>query len=164
MTAPMTTGSKAKFVYVTYIHSTPEKVFSALTDPAVTKNYWGNHRNKSDWKPGSKWSHEDHDDATKLDIVGTVVENTPPRRLVVTWASPADEGQAAKTSRVTYDVEPFMEMVKLTVTHDELEPDSDMAKGIAAGWPMVLSSLKTLLESGAPMEMTKKRMTRPPAA
>jgi uncharacterized protein YndB with AHSA1/START domain len=156
--------SKPKFVYVTYIQSTPEQVFNALTDPEMTRDYWVRHRNASDWKVGSRWEHQDYDTASIVDIAGEVVERTPPTKLVITWAFPGDVGNAAKTSRVTFLVEPSMGAVRLTVTHDELEPDSEMAKGVAAGWPMVLSSLKTLLESGAPMEMTKKRMTRPPAA
>ena len=154
--------SKPKFVYVTYIQSTPEQVFNALTDPEMTRDYWVRHRNASDWKVGSKWEHQDYDNASTVDIAGEVVERTPPTKLVITWAAPADIGNAAKTSRVTFLVEPSMGAVRLTVTHDELEPDSEMAKGVAAGWPMVLSSMKTLLESGAPMEMTKKRMTPPP--
>src|SRR5262245_39447278 len=156
--------SKPKFVYVTYIQSTPEQVFNALTDPELTKLYWVRHRNASDWNAGSTWQHQDYDDASVVDIAGEVVERTPPSRLVITWAFPGDLGNAAKTSRVTFDVAPAMGAARLTVTHDELEPDSEMAKGVAAGWPMVLSSLKTLLESGAPLEMTKQRMTRPPAA
>ena len=98
---------------------------------------------------GSKWEHRDFDDPKLVDLVGRVLESTPPRRLVVTWAFPADEGDSAKTSRVTYDIEPFAEgVVRLTVTHDELEPDSEMLKGITAGWPVVVSMLKTLLETG----------------
>jgi hypothetical protein len=105
--------SKPKFVYVTYISSTPEKVFNALTDPDMTKQYWVRHRN-------------------------------------------------AKTSRVTFNVEPWMNVVRLTVTHDELEPDSPMLQGVSSGWPLILSSLKTLLESGLPLAGTSTRMTEPP--
>jgi len=140
---------KPKFVYVSYIQSTPEKVWNALIDPEITRKYWGNRHNASDWKAGSKWEHRDFDDPKLVDLVGRVLESTPPRRLVVTWAFPADEGDSAKTSRVTYDIEPFAEgVVRLTVTHDELEPDSEMLKGITAGWPVVVSMLKTLLETG----------------
>lgn len=155
--------SKPTFVYVTYIRSTPKKVFNALTDPEMTKQYWVRHRNASDWKVGSTWQHQDYDDSSIVDIAGEVVERTPPTKLVVTWAFPADKGNPAKTSRVTFLVEPSMGVTRLTVTHDELEPDSPMLHGVSAGWPMVLSSLKTLLESGAPLPMTTKRMTAPPA-
>ena len=138
---------KPKFVYVSYINSTPERVWNALIDPEVTRQYWWNHRNASDWKVGSRWEHRDYDDPKRVDIVGQVVESTPPSRLVVTWALPADEGDQEKTSRVTYDIEPAKEgVVRLTVTHDEL--DSEMFDSVSFGWPGVVSALKTLLETG----------------
>jgi len=91
-----------------------------------------------------------------------VIESSPPKRLVLTWAFPQDAGDPQKTSRVIFDIEPYAGAVRLTVTHAELEPDSGMLLGISAGWPLVLSSLKSLLETGEPMPGTSKRMTRPP--
>jgi uncharacterized protein YndB with AHSA1/START domain len=79
---------KAKFVYVTYISTTPEKLWDALINPEMTRQYWGNHRNASDWQPGSPWQHEDHTDSELVDIVGKVIESDPPHRLVLSWASP----------------------------------------------------------------------------
>lgn len=158
----MSENRKPAFVYVTYIASTPEQVFNAITDPEMTKRYWGNRRNASDWKAGSTWKHQDYDDASLVDIVGTVVERTPPKRLVITWAFPADEGNAEKTSRVTFDVEPYNEMVRLTVTHDELEPDSPMLHGVSKGWPLVLASMKTLLETNRSLPGATVRTTKPP--
>ena len=152
--------SRPSFIYVTYINSTPEKVWQALTDPAFTRKYWVNHRNASDWKVGSEWRHEDYDDASLVDIVGHVVESAPPRHLVLTWASPKDAEIPDKVSRVTFDIETYG--VRLTVTHSELEPDSAMLSGISRGWPLVLSSLKTLLETGEPLPGTSKRKMRPP--
>ena len=143
--------SKPSFVYVTYIESTPEKVWQALTDSAFTRKYWVNHRNASDWKVGSPWRHEDYDDASLVDIVGQVVEISPPRHLVLTWAFPKDAKDPDKVSRVTFDIDTYGDGVRLTVTHSELEPDSPMLFGISRGWPLVLSGLKTLLETGAPM-------------
>jgi uncharacterized protein YndB with AHSA1/START domain len=140
--------SKPSFVYVTYIVTTPDKLFNALIDPEMTRRYWANHRNLSDWHVGSAWRHEDYDDANDVDIAGTVIENDPPRRLVVSWANPGDVGDPAKCSRVSFDLEPLEKSVRLTVTHDELEPDSQMLRGITCGWPAVLSSLKTLVETG----------------
>ncbi len=81
-----------------------------------------------------------------------VVENDRPRRLVVTWADPADAADPALHSRVTFEVETIDKMVRLTVTHDELPRDSDMAQKINRGWPRVLSSLKSLLETGKALD------------
>lgn len=151
--------SKTAYVYVTYIETTPEKVWNALIDPEMTKDYWGRHRNRSDWKPGSPWQHEDYDDSS-VSVCGTVIESDPPRRLVLTWASNHDALNPGAVSRVTFDIEPAFGAVRLTVTHDELEEGSAMFKGISAGWPAVLSSLKTLLETGQSMPMTRKCWSR----
>ena len=142
--------SKPSFVYVTYIASSPEKVWNALIDAKVTRKYW-QHENVSDWKPGSKWEHRECNKERTLKLVGKVIENSPPRRLVLTWAFPADEGRAEKHSRVTFEIEPIGDVVRLTVTHDRLEPGSEMLRGITDGWPKVLSSLKSLLETGRPL-------------
>ena len=97
-----------------------------------------------------------------VDIAGHVVESAPPRHLVLTWVSPKDAEIPDKVSRVTFDIETYGDGVRLTVTHSELEPDSAMLSGISRGWPLVLSSLKTLLETGEPMPGTSKRKMRPP--
>ena len=143
--------SKSKFVYVTYIASTPEKVWTALLDAKFTRQYW-DRENVSDWKPGSKWEHRRFDKARTVDLVGEVLESKPPRRLVLTWANASDAKNKAKHSRVTLEIEPIKEMVRLTVTHDELQAGSGMLEGISEGWPRVLSSLKSLLETGKPLE------------
>lgn len=140
--------SKSTFVYVTYIRSTPDKVFKALTDAEITRQYWG-HENISDWKPGSGWKHRDPKSGS-IRILGEVVESKPPERLVITWASPEN---ADKRSRVTFETETVADMVKLTVTHDDLEAGSEMDKGIRFGWPRVLSSLKSYLETGKPLDV-----------
>lgn len=141
---------KPTFVYVSYIKSTAEKVWRALTDGEISRRYWSNQRNVSDWKTGSPWRHEDYDNPANIDIVGTVIESDPPRRLVVTWAVPKEATDPAKQSRVTYDIAEDGGLVRLTVTHDELERGG-MEQGIREGWPHVLSSLKTLLETGEVM-------------
>ncbi len=143
---------KPQFVYVVYVSTTPEKLWNALIDPKMTAQYW-QHENVSDWRPGSKWEHRRADEARTLDLVGKVVECVPPRRLVLTWAFPADEGREEKHTRVTFDIEPVRGVVRLTVTHDRLEAGSNMLEGITAGWPKVLSSLKSLLELGRPLPM-----------
>jgi uncharacterized protein YndB with AHSA1/START domain len=135
------------FIYVTYISAAPGKVFKALTDPKMTKKYW-QHENVSDWKPGSRWEHRDTGKDRSLDLVGKVIEYAPPRRIVLSWASPEDEAREDKYSRVALDIEPYHGVTRLTVTHVGLKPGSEMLKGIMEGWPMVLSSLKSLMETG----------------
>lgn len=153
--------TKPDFVYVTYIATTPEKIWQALTDSEIIKVYWGRHRNASDWKPGSRWAHQDYDDPGTVDIVGKVIESVPPKRLVLTWSSPPDEHNPAKTSRVTFEIEPFKSTTRLTLIHDELEPGSEMLRGITFGWPIVLSSLKTLLETGRTFDYAMERWKGP---
>jgi len=149
-------NEKTRFVYVTYIRSTPEKVFEAITKPEIARTYWG-HENVSDWKPGSKWQHVRDNAERTVNIVGKVVEVSAPSRLVITWASPEQAANPAATSRVTFDVAPYADLVRLTVTHDELEADGAMAQGIQKGWPIVLSSLKSLLETGQGIDIFKAK-------
>lgn len=145
--------TKPSFVYVTYIATTPEKVWQAFVDTDVMEKYWMGSQcsrvNVSDWKPGSRWEHQHADDPKAVDIVGKVVESNPPRRLVFTWARPQEADDESKHSRVAIDIEPQAEgLVRLTVTHEDLERDPKMLAGISGGWPKVLSNLKTLLETG----------------
>lgn len=140
---------KTRYVYVIYISSTPEKVWNALMDSRLTRQYW-QHDNVSDWKPGSRWEHRQPDGGA-VDLVGKVLESVPPHRLVISWADPSDEGRDDAYSRVAFEIERFKGVTRLTMTHDQLEPGSDMLAGITDGWPKVLSSLKTLLESGKPL-------------
>ncbi len=146
---------KTRFVYVTYIRSTPEKVFAAITQPEIARRYWG-HENLSDWTPGSAWQHVRADEQRTVNIVGKVLEAAPPTRLVLSWASPAQAADPDSISRVTFEVEAYADMVRLTVTHDELEVGSGMAKGVQHGWPIVLSSLKSLLETGEGIDVFAK--------
>ena len=139
-----------RFAYVTYISATQEQVWNALLDPETTAKYW-QHENVSDWKPGSSWEHRRCDHQGTVDLVGKVLEIAPPRRLVLSWAFPEDESRQERHTRVTIMVEPYREVMRLTVTHERLEPGSPMLEGITEGWPMVLSSLKTLLELGRPL-------------
>ncbi len=143
--------SKIKFVYVIYIASTAEKVWNALLDGEITRQYW-QRENVSDWKPGSAWEHRRLDEGRTVALVGEVVESAQPRRLVVTWADPAGAKDKAKHSRVTFEIESIEDMVRLTVTHEDLEADSEMLSKITNGWPRVLSSLKSLLETGRPLK------------
>ncbi len=142
--------AKPDFVYVTYISASPEKVWKAIVDPQTAAKYW-QHVNLSEWTPGSRWEHQENDSKGALRLVGRVVESSPPRRLVLTWAAPADEAKEEKHSRVTLEIQPLGDLVRLTVTHDRFEPGSEMLESIKEGWPKVLSSLKSLLETGRPL-------------
>jgi len=141
--------TKTEYVYVTYISATPQRIWDAIVKPEFARQYWG-HGNVSDWRPGSPWQHEDADSGN-VKIVGKVVEVDAPTRLVITWADPKHENDPSEYSRVTFELEPIDSMTRLTVTHDQLVPGSPMDQGIRFGWPRVLSSLKTYLETGKPL-------------
>lgn len=136
--------SKINLVYTTYIRTTAEKAWDAITNPEFTRQYWGGHDNISDWKVGSKWQHFDRELKTAR-VIGQVKECLPPRRLVVTWAEPGDPNDV---SEVVFELETIEDMVCLKVTHGELGENSTMAKKVSGGWPRVLSSLKSFLETG----------------
>lgn len=140
-----------EFVYVTYIATTPEKLWKALVEGELTRQYWG-HENVSDWRKGSRWQHVTSDDQRTVRIVGEVLETVPKKRLVLSWAEPADAAERGKHTRVAMELEPVGNMVRLTVTHDEFRPGSDMRRKIAEGWPRVISSLKSFLETGRPLD------------
>jgi uncharacterized protein YndB with AHSA1/START domain len=148
--------TKPSYVYVTYIATTPETIWEALTDPSVTPTYWVGlspaataHANVSEWTPGSRWEHQRMDDARTVDMTGTVIETTRPSRLVISWSRPTEFDDRSKHSTVTFDIVQHGDgIVKLTVTHAGLEQDPKMLEGISGGWPQVLSNLKTLLETG----------------
>jgi uncharacterized protein YndB with AHSA1/START domain/DNA-binding transcriptional ArsR family regulator len=146
---------KPNFVYVTYIESTPERVWHALTDADLTAEYWG-HSNVSDWQPGSTWEHRRTDGSGVADGIGRVLEATPPTKLVITFEEPATF-PADDPSTVTFLIEPYQDIVRLTVTHANLAGENELQL-ISAGWPAVLANLKSKLETGhvlpqAPWEM-----------
>ncbi|HEY9714591.1 MAG TPA: SRPBCC family protein [Chroococcales cyanobacterium] len=139
-----------EFVYTTFIKTTQQKVWNALTSAEFTRQYWGCELT-SDWKRGSKWHSVGNLDGRK-NIAGEVIESSPITKLVYTWHRP-DATEEAEKSRVTFDLETVKDVVKLTVTHDKLERGSEMANGISQGWPLVLSSLKSFLETGDPLDI-----------
>ena len=139
-----------EFVHVIYIAAPQQRVWDALLQPEFTSQYW-EHLNVSDWKVGATWEHREANASNKLKLVGKVVEFSPPRRLVLTWGSPEDAANPSRQTRVTLDLETIDTMVRVRVTHDQLAPGSDMLRGISEGWPRVLSSLKSLLETGKPL-------------
>jgi uncharacterized protein YndB with AHSA1/START domain/DNA-binding transcriptional ArsR family regulator len=164
---------KPTFVYTTYIRTTPERLWQALTEPAFTERYWGITFD-SDWQPGSpiSWTQFGH---TIADAEQRILEAEPYRRLVYTWHTFTREWAdslgfteeaharllAEPRSKVTFEIEQFGDQVKLTVVHDDLEPGGLVASLISEGWPRVLANLKTLLETGEPLPESTEPM--PPA-
>ncbi|MBF9131153.1 metalloregulator ArsR/SmtB family transcription factor [Plantactinospora sp. S1510] len=143
------------YVYVTYIHATAEQVWQALTDADLTARYW-DHANVSDWQPGSAWEHQRTDGSGVADVVGKVLTAEPPTRLVITFEDSPNEER--EPSVVTFLVEPHQDIVRLTVTHENLA-NLDMFNGISSGWPAVLSNLKSLLETGDVLPQAPWKMT-----
>jgi uncharacterized protein YndB with AHSA1/START domain len=145
------TAETTKHVFEVYIKTTPEKLWQALTDGAITEKYYYGTRAESDWKNGSPYKYSGADGGTLLD--GTVIESDPPRRLVTTFNprwSPDDDGVYPE-SRVTYEITPTNGVCKLTLVHDELVAGNPMTEGIFRGWSEILSGLKTYLETGEPL-------------
>jgi uncharacterized protein YndB with AHSA1/START domain len=140
--------SKPEFVYVTYIETTPEKLWQALTEGDFTEQYWFAHRAASDWSVGSSY-HFTLEGEKRLE--GKVLISDPPRKLAYTWNGCSKEVRRERTSRVTFDLEPRGKAVKLTMTHDNLDEAGVTFRGVADGWPMVLASLKSFLETGRPL-------------
>lgn len=142
---------KTKQVYQTYIRSTAKKTWDAITKPEFARQYWAGIGNVSDWKKGSKWEHVAA--SNEVWITGKVVASVPPKRLVITWADPDD---LKDKSRVTFEIEPIKDLVCLTVTHDQFKEGSKMAGKVSGGWPRVLSSMKSFLETGAGLNVFGK--------
>jgi uncharacterized protein YndB with AHSA1/START domain len=143
--------SNPDFVYVTYIETTAEQLWQALTSPDFTERYWFGFRVASDWKTGSSYAF------TKPgapQIEGTVLQSDPPHRLAYSWSSCSPDDKQEGPSRVTFDLAPQGDVVKLTVTHDGFKPGSQVLPKISGGWPVVLSNLKSLLEAGHALMLT----------
>ena len=139
--------SQSKFVYVTYIRTTPEKLWAALIEPEFTKQYWAGTYQVSDWKIGSDWKIMIPDG--RIGDSGKVLEFDPPRRLVVSWRNEfMADLKAEGYSTCTYHLEPAGTAVKLTLTHEIPVANSKMIGGVSEGWPHLLASLKSLLETG----------------
>jgi uncharacterized protein YndB with AHSA1/START domain len=146
----MTKAEKSSFVYVTYIRTTPERLWTALTTAEFIKKYWFGMDFETDWRVGSRWRLVFPDG--RVADTGEIVEIEPPRRLVLKWRNEfrpelREEGEA----RCVIEIEPAGEVVKLTITHEMDKPGSKLIGAVSTGWPKILSSLKTLLESGTPL-------------
>jgi len=141
--------AKSTFVYVTYIRTTPQKLWSALTDDVeFMKKYWFGAHCESEWTPGSSWKMV-HSDGHVSDA-GEIVESNPPRRLVIRWRHQhRPELKAEGDSLCTMELEPSGAAVKLSITHTIEREPSKLLEAVSGGWPKVLSNLKSLLESGS---------------
>jgi uncharacterized protein YndB with AHSA1/START domain len=146
----MTDTAGTTFVYVTFIRTTPEKLWSALTSPEVMKQYWFGMHQETDWKPGASWRLVFADG--KVADTGEIVENDPPKRLVLKWRNEfRPEMKAEGYSRCTIELEKIDGAVKLTITHVMDRAGSKFIEAVSGGWPRILSNLKSFLETGEPV-------------
>src|ERR1700688_3047258 len=153
--------SKPEFVYITYIETSAEKLWQALTDGDFTERYWFGHRVTSDWKAGSPYKFAKSGTPS---IEGKVLVSDPVRQLSYSWDSCSPEAQRERTSRVTFDLEPRGKIVKLTVTHDELDERGVTLRNISGGSAMVVASLKSLLETGHALDIDPPTVAQKEAA
>jgi uncharacterized protein YndB with AHSA1/START domain len=146
--------ASSRFVYVTYIRTTPEKLWHALIDPEFTRQYWCETYQESEWKPGASWRIMAP--GGRIADSGEILEFDPQRKLVLTWQNQLfPEVQAEGHSRLTYEMEKVGESVKLTLIHEIDKPDSKLIESVSGGWPHILASLKSLLETGEPLDETR---------
>jgi uncharacterized protein YndB with AHSA1/START domain len=149
-------SDKPRFVYVTYIRTSTQKLWQALIDPEFTRRYWAGTWQESDWKVGSPWRIMIPDG--RVADSGEIVACEPHRRLVLTWRNEfRPELQNEGYSRLTYELEQQGDMVKLSLTHEiDRPPPSKLIEAVSNGWPAILSSLKSLLETGESLEATRR--------
>lgn len=147
--------AKSRFVYVTYIRTTPPKLWQALIDPEFTRRYWCETHQESEWKPGASWRVMTPDG--RVGDSGEIVEIEPQRRLVLTWRNELfPDVRAEGYSRLTYELEQVGESVKLTLIHEIDKLDSKLIEAVSSGWPHILASLKSLLETGESLVETRR--------
>lgn len=140
--------AKSTFVYVSYIRTTPEKLWSALTDPEFMKQYWFGMHCESQWTAGSPWKLVSSDG--QIFDAGEIVEADPPRRLVIRWQHQnRPELKAEGASQCTMELEPGEASVKLSITHTIGCEPSRLIEAVSGGWPKIISNLKSLLETGS---------------
>jgi len=138
--------SAPKHVFEVYIRTTPERLWQAITDPAVTEAYYFNSRIESDWTPGSPYTMRKPDGELSLD--GEILELDPPRKLVQSFNMRWLPDVADPPSRVTWEITPMGDICRLSLTHDGFASESRTFSEVGGGWPLILSSLKSLLETG----------------
>jgi uncharacterized protein YndB with AHSA1/START domain len=135
-----------------YIQAPPEKIWQALTDGAMTQQYYFGTKVVSDWQQGSSYRYQMPDGSSMLD--GEVLEIDPPRRLVTTFKPGWEGSDQDPVSTVTFEIEPMGEVSKLRLIHEGLTSESPLTSGVRDGWSQILSSLKTLLETGKPLQLS----------
>jgi uncharacterized protein YndB with AHSA1/START domain len=151
----MSESNKSSFVYVTYIRTTPQKLWDGLTKAEFTRQFWVATWQDCEWKVGSPWRMMAPDG--RVADAGEVLEIDPPRRLVLSWRNEfKPELREEGFSRMTYLLEPQGDMVKLTVTHEIDRPKAKFIEAVSGGWPLILASLKSLLETGRSLEATRQ--------
>jgi uncharacterized protein YndB with AHSA1/START domain len=142
-----TKTDESTFVYVTFIRTTPERLWSALVDPDFMKEYWFGVHFQTEWKSGAPWKMLYPDG--RLTDAGEVVEFDPPKRIVLKWRHELrPELKAEGFARCTIELEPVSDAVKLTITHTMDRAESKLIQAVSGGWPRILSNLKSLLETG----------------
>ena len=140
--------ARSTFVYVTYIRTTPEKLWSALTHTEYMKQYWFGTNCESQWTTGSSWRMVSS--SGQLFDDGEIVEADPPRRLVIRWQHQnKPELKAEGPSLCTMELEPIENVVKLSITHTIEREPSQFITAVSGGWPKILSNLKSLIETGS---------------
>jgi uncharacterized protein YndB with AHSA1/START domain len=147
--------AESQFAYVTYIRTTPEKLWQALIEPEFTRQFWAETWQESEWKPGASWRIMIPDG--RVADTGEILEFEPYRRIVLTWRNEfKPELRAEGHSRLTYELEQQQDSVKLTVLHEIDKTGSKFIQAVSQGWPPILSSLKSLLETGEALEVTRR--------
>ncbi len=145
----------SRFVYVTYIRTTPEKLWRALIEPEFTRQYWAETWQESEWKPGASWRLMIPDG--RVGDSGEILEIEPQRRLVLSWRNEfKPDLRAEGYSRLTLELEKQGASVKLTVIHEMEKPGSKLIDATSGGWPLIFASLKSLLETGESLEETRR--------
>lgn len=140
--------ARSTYVYVTYIRTTPEKLWHALTDVEFIKQYWFGMRCESQWTAGSEWRLVSS--SGQVFDAGEIVESQPPKRLVIRWQHQnKPEIKAEGDSMCTMELEPIGPAVKLSITHSIEREPSKLIEAVSGGWPKIISNLKSLLETGS---------------